>query len=100
MTEHLVDTVKARAIQLPPYRFPQAYRETVQTKPKEMLKHEFIKPLKSDWASPIVIVPKKDVKMQLCMDYRWLNSVLRVDAYRMSQYEELVDKMGKPSISA
>ena len=38
-----------------------------------MLKHEFIRPSDSTYGAPILFSPKKDGRLQFCIDYRWLN---------------------------
>ena len=40
---------------------------------KEMLDQEFIRPLCSPWASPVVMVKKKDGTLRFCIDFRKLN---------------------------
>ena len=60
-----------------------------------MLDHGIIEPSSSDWASPIVLVGKKDGTLRLCVDYRKLNSVSNMDAYPMPRIEELLDNLGE-----
>ena len=53
-----------------------------------------IKPSTSEWASPIVLVPKKDGTIRMCVDYRRLNSVVEADAYPIPRIDELIDRLG------
>ena len=53
-----------------------------------------LRPSTSPWASPIVIVGKKDGSVHFCVDYRKLNQVARFDAYPMPRIEELLDCIG------
>ena len=44
----------------------------------------------SDWAAPIVAVPKKDGKLRLCGDYKvTINPVLEVDQYPQPKSDDL-----------
>ena len=79
LTEHSIYTGEARPVCLPPYRIPHAYREAIQKEIKEMLKSGIIEPSHSEWSSPIVVVPKKDGSIRMCVDFRRLNSVSPVD---------------------
>lgn len=59
-----------------------------------MLKEGVIRPSKSPWSSPIVIVQKKNGKhRRLCIDYRKLNKVTRKDVYPLPQINVTLDKL-------
>ena len=48
---------------------------------EKLLKVAFIRPVKKEkWLSLIVIVPKKNGKIRVCVDYRKLNVVTVIDA--------------------
>lgn len=44
----------------------------------------------SDWASPVVVVPKKDGRLRLCVDYKVsVNKFLQVDQYPLPRPDDL-----------
>ena len=92
--EHQIETGAANPVHLPPYRLPHAYRETVQRELKEMIAEGIIEPSTSEWTAPIVLVPKKDGSLRLCVDYRRLNGVTQSDAYLMPRVDKLIDRLG------
>ena len=94
LTEHTINTGDIQPVRLPPYRIPQAYRVKVEEEIKEMLAHNIITPSSSGWAAPMVIVKKKDGSLQICVDYRRLNSRTKVDAYPMPRISDLIDQLG------
>ena len=70
LVEHRIETNNTSPIRLPPYRLPHAYRDAVQKELKEMSENGIIEPSTSGWAAPIVLIPKKDGSLRLCVDYR------------------------------
>ena len=47
----------------------------------------------SPWASPNVLVRKKNGKIRRCIDYRQLNSVIKKDAYPIPRTQECLDAL-------
>ena len=45
----------------------------------------------SPWASPIVLVRKKNGKVRPCIDYRRLNSVIENDAFPLPRIQDCLD---------
>ena len=58
-----------------------------------MLARNVIQPSTSPWASPIVIVRKKDGSARFCVDYRSLNAVTRKDAYPLPRIDDTLDTL-------
>ena len=63
--EHDVRVKNSMPVRQPAYRIPYAYKEEVQKKLREMLEAGVIVELKSEWASSIVLVRKKDKTLKL-----------------------------------
>ena len=91
---HRILTTDSTPIRQKPYRIPQAYQEKVLEELENMKKTGIIEESQSEWASPLVIVTKKDGGIRLCVDYRKLNQRTKFDAYPMPRIEELLDKIG------
>ena len=61
---------------------------------KEMEACGIIEPSFSEWASPVVLIKKKDGTLRLCVDYLRLNAVSGIEAYPMPQIDDLIDRLG------
>jgi hypothetical protein len=59
------------------------------------LEKGLIEPSDSPWASPVVLVTKKDGKKRLCLDYRRLNEVSVKDAYPLPRIDDSLDALGE-----
>ena len=81
-------------IRLKPYQIPHAYKQKVLDELKDMEKTGVIEKSESEWASPLVIVTKKDGGIRLCVDYRKLNKTTKFDAYPMPSVDEMLDQIG------
>ena len=58
-----------------------------------MLDQNITQPSSSPWASPVVLVKKKDGKLRFCVDYRKLNSVTKKDAHPLPRMDDLIDAL-------
>ncbi|GFU38794.1 retrovirus-related Pol polyprotein from transposon opus [Trichonephila clavipes] len=48
---------------------------------EELLMQNVIERVRVSYAAPVILVPKPNGKVRLCVDYRKLNSVTKVDAH-------------------
>ncbi|KMQ82414.1 retroviral aspartyl protease family protein, partial [Lasius niger] len=69
LAHHKIDTGDHPPIRQYPRRLPFAKREEVGKLLKEMQDSDVIEPSSSPWASPIVLVRKKDGSTRFCVDY-------------------------------
>ena len=94
VAEHKIPT-SSRPIRQRPCRLPPAIKDDIIKELNELKDSGIIEESNSDWASPIVVVQKKDGSNQICVDYRKLNSTTKFDAYPMPRIDEMLDAVGK-----
>ena len=72
------------------------YREKLSDLIKGLLSAKIIRPSTSLWASPIVVIIKKNgVDIRLCIDYRSVNQLTRLMVYPMPLIDDLLQGMDK-----
>ena len=89
-----IDTGDAHPKKQPPRRKPFALRREVARQLSEMQSKGVIEPSRSPWASPVVLVKKRDDTHRFCIDYRGLNSVTKPDGFPLPRIEYLLDQLG------
>ena len=75
LEEHSIELTTEEPIRQKPYPVPYAMREAVQKEIKAMLDYDVIERTDSPYASPIVLVRKKDGAIRFCIDFRRLNRI-------------------------
>ena len=91
---HEILTSDARPVRCGPRRLAPAGLRMQQTCVKEMLLGGQIEPSDSKWASPVVLVTKKDGSTRFCVDYRRLSSLTIKDAYPLPRIDDSFRLLG------
>ena len=95
LVQHSIDTGDQLPVKQQPYRTPVVYREKIEKMVNDMQEQGVVKPSNSPWASPIVLVPKKDGSLRFCVDFRRLNAITRKDVYPLPRVEDILDTLGE-----
>lgn len=83
---------------LRPYRYSIVQKNVVDKLVTEMLDQGIIRHSNSPFASPAVLVRKKDGSWRLCVDYRRLNKHTVKDRYPIPLIEDLMDELGTATL--
>ncbi|KAI2648630.1 Transposon Ty3-I Gag-Pol polyprotein [Labeo rohita] len=93
--QHEIPLVDPRPFRLPYRKIPPSQWQDVRRLLMEMETAGVICPSKSPYASPVVVVTKKDGLLRLCIDYRKLNSCSTRDAFPLPRIEEALEALGQ-----
>lgn len=76
-----------------PYRLSYAEREKVREMVQELKENNIIRESNSPFASPILLVRKKNGEIRMCVDYRALNAITKKDRYPLPLIEDQLDNL-------
>jgi len=79
-------------------RLSAAEKDEVDSQIRIWLDEEIIQPSYSDYASPIVLVKKKDGATRICVDYRKLNEKIVKNRYPLPLIEDQLDLLQDANI--
>ena len=98
--QHSVDTGNHAPIKQQPYRTPIIRRAMIAEMVDDMRKQGIVQPSVSPWASPIVLVPKKDGTYHFCVDFCRLNTITKKDIYPLPRIDDILDTLGESKFSS
>ena len=76
---------------------PQHLMSEVKNHVEDLLNRQWITKSKSAWASPMVLVRKKDGTLRLCCDFRRLNKKTTSDKHPLPRVQASLDSLGGSS---
>ncbi|KAJ4802427.1 polyprotein [Rhynchospora pubera] len=92
--DHIIPLKKGtEPMNLRPYRYSKEQKEEIEKIIDEMLAASIINPSSSPFASPALLVKKKDSSWRLCIDYRKLNSFTIKNKYPIPVVDELLEEL-------
>ena len=92
--QHDIVMTDAQPVRCGPRRLAPTGLRKEQTCVREKLEGGQIEPIDSPWASPIVLVTKKDGSTRFCVDYCRLNALSTKDAYPLPQIDDSLRLLG------
>ena len=92
LTFNKIDTGDVRPLRQPVRRLPYGEtRAAVESEIDKLVSADIARALTSLWASPAVMVRKKDGGWRMFVDYRHLNSVTKLDCFPLPRLDETPD---------
>ena len=76
-----------------PYRYSPMHKDEIERQIKELLTAGLITHSSSPFASPVLLVQKKDGSWRFCVDYRKLNDLTIKNRFPLPIIEEILDEL-------
>ena len=92
LLEHTIET-HGPLLRQPYRRQNPAVRWEKMAQVQQMLASNVIRPSNSPWASPVVMVRKKDGSLRFCVDFQQLNAATVKDAHPLLRIDDLLDAL-------
>lgn len=93
LVEHYIDTGDARPFKQRQYLLSPAMQQHLHKEVDDMLRLGVIRPSKSPWSSPILLVKKANGELRACFDGRKLNSVTVKDSYPLPRIDSILNRL-------
>ena len=91
--KHHIKLTSDQPVRSRPYPVPYSLRESLKKDITDMMKMGVIRESTSPYASPVVVVKKKDNTNRVCVDYRRLNKLTVFDPEPVPTAEHLFQKL-------
>lgn len=93
LVEHTIRLNTAEPIKQAPNRVPPQKRAIIQQKVEEIKQQSIIVDSQSPFASPVVLIRKKNGDWRFCADCRALNQATIKDAYPLPRIDDALDTL-------
>jgi hypothetical protein len=98
MATHFINTSSEKPIAFPPRRVNPKIEQKQNEQIELWLQQDVIEESNSQYAFPLIPVPKKDGGIRLCVDYRRLNDVTFKDSFPLPNIVDNLDKLAGSTI--
>ena len=95
---HSIDTGDEKPIRQKPYRLSPSQKEALDKELDYLLEKGVVRASNSPWSSPVVMVPKPDGSIRVCIDYRKLNHITKKHAHPLPKTKEILDQLNGAKI--
>ena len=88
LVQHRIDIGTNQPVHQAPYRVSRHESDKIHDQLSEMLNNHIAQPSMSPFASPVLLIPKKDGSIRFCVDYRKLNAITVRDVYPLPRIDD------------
>jgi len=93
LSKHEIRLLSRNPVYSHPYRKSGKERDNIKEEVDKLLKAKIIRPSRSPYASPVILIPKKDGTNRMCVDYRKLNLQTIPEQWPLPRITDILDGM-------